>query len=68
MWQYGLRARDGTRRVVAATFCTRDLRGAFGADKIIQEQLACATEHGWRAEVAYSRAYDSMVFLIFVAC
>jgi hypothetical protein len=53
---------------VAATFCTRDLRGAFGADKIIQEQLACATEHGWRAEVAYSRAYDSMVFLIFVAC
>jgi hypothetical protein len=67
LWEYGLRPRDGTPRLVAVTFCTRDPRGAFGADDIVREQLACAGEHGWRAEAAYVRTYGQMVYIMFVA-
>jgi len=66
VWEYGLRRPDGTARLVALTVCRR--QSGFSERDVVDEQVAVARAHGWRAQLAGSRAYGaSMLFLAFHA-
>lgn len=65
VWEYGLRRPDGTRRLVAATFSTRNC--TLTPDKIVAEQIKCAAAYGWTAEEVCREKYKHMVFIAFCA-
>ena len=68
IWAYGLR-RDGRRKLVALTFCTRDRKGVSleGGELVVREQTQLAAAHGWRVGPVTRVPYGSMVLIIMEA-